>query len=156
KSLQELQLPKVAGATILAIERGRRFSRDVLSPSALAQLQAGDILLIDLAGPGHDVEALSREFALERIPLSGAYFADRSQEIGMVEVIVPATSRLADTTVTEAAFRTQFGLTVIGLRSGDHAHEGELLNARLSVGDMLLLIGPWREIENLQARNADL
>ncbi len=156
KSLQELKLRSVAGANILAIERNRKFSREVLCPVANTELQAGDVLLIDLFAPGRNVEKLLQQFALERMPLSGAYFADRSQEIGMAEVIVPPTSELVDRTVVEAKFRSRYGLTVIGLRRGDHAHEGSLLNERLLVGDMLLLIGPWKQIENLQADGRDL
>jgi di/tricarboxylate transporter len=156
KSLRELKLRSLAGANILAIERNRKFSREVLCPTANTELQAGDVLLIDLFAPGHNVETLSQQFALESIPLSGAYFADRSQEIGMAEVIVPSTSKLVDGTVVEAKFRSQFGLTVVGLRRGDRAHEGNLLSERLLVGDMLLLIGPWKQIEKLQSDNRDL
>ena len=42
------------------------------------------------------------------MPLSGAYFTDRSQEIGMAEVIVPPTSELVGKTVVEARFRSTF------------------------------------------------
>ena len=40
-----------------------------------------------------NIDTLRQQFALEEMPLSGAYFADRSQEIGMAEVIVPADLR---------------------------------------------------------------
>ena len=156
KRLQELKLRSVAGVNILAIERNQKFSREALSPTANTEPQAGDILLIDLIGPDHDVERLSQQLALEKVPLSGAYFADRSQEIGMAEVIVPPTSRLLDRTVVDAKVRSEFGLTVIGLRRGDRAHEGSLLSEKLRVGDMLLLIGPWKQIERLQSDNSDL
>ena len=133
-----MKLRSVAGANILAIERNRKFSREVLCPVANTELQAGDVLLIDLFAPGRNVEKLLQQFALERMPLSGAYFSDRSQEIGMAEVIVPPTSELVDRTVVESKFRPRCGLTVIGLRRGDPAHEGSLLSERLLVGEMLL------------------
>ena len=47
-------------------------------------------------------------------------------------------------TVVEAGLRTQFGLTVVGLRRGIAAHEGSLLDEALKTGDTLLLIGPGR------------
>ncbi len=88
------------------------------------------------------------------MPLSGAYFTDRSQEIGMAEVIVPPTSDLIGKTLVEAGFRTRFGLTVVGLRRGIVAHQGSLLDEALKTGDTLLLIGPWKDIEQAQVRRS--
>ena len=66
------------------------------------------------------------------------------------------TSDLVGKTVVEARFRNRFGLTVIGLRRGIVAHEGSLLDEALAVGDTLLLIGPWKDIRQLQSDNRDL
>ena len=74
----------------------------------------------------------------------------------MAEVILPPTSDLVGQTVVGAKFRTRFGLTVVGLRSGVVAHDRELLNHALMIGDTLLLIGPWKDIEKLQSDNRDL
>jgi di/tricarboxylate transporter len=128
----------------------------VLQPTPKKELQPNDVLLIDLFGPNSDGAALKRQFDLEEMPLTGAYFTDRSQEIGMVEAIVPANSDLVGKALIEAKFRTWYGLTVIGLRRGVAAHERGLLNKELKVGDTLLLIGPWEDIENLQSTGRDL
>jgi len=64
-------------------------------------------------------------------------------------VIVPADSELVGMTVAEARFRDRSGLTVIGLRRGIAAHEQGLRNEKLKLGDTLLLIGPWRAIQNV-------
>jgi di/tricarboxylate transporter len=90
------------------------------------------------------------------MPLRGAYFTDRSQEIGMAEVILPPGSELIGQTVLGARFRTRFGLTVIGLRRGIIAQGRDLLNETLKVGDTLLLIGPWKDIERLQSDGRDV
>jgi di/tricarboxylate transporter len=156
KTLAELDLRGSAGASIVAIERNRKFSREMLRPTAKTELAADDILLVDLSAPGGSIGALRDKFALEEMQLSGAYFADRSQEIGMAEVIVPPTSDLIGQTVVGAKFRARFGLTVVGLRSGVVAHDRELLNDTLTVGDTLLLIGPWKDIEKLQSDSRDL
>jgi di/tricarboxylate transporter len=156
KTLEELKLRRASGATIVAIERSRKFSRGILRPTAKTELQTGDILLIDLFAPDRNIEALRQQLGLEEMPLSGAYFTDRSQEIGMVEVIVPPNSDLIEQTVVGAKFRTRFGLTVIGLRHGAIAHERELLNETLKLGDTLLLIGPWKDIERLRSDGRDL
>ena len=156
KTLADLNLREAFGANVVALERTGRFSREILCPTAKTKLQVGDILLIDLFGPDSSMEALRREFVLEAIPLSGAYFTDRSQEIGMAEVILPANSDLAGQTVIEARFRSRFGLTVLGLRRGVAAHERDHLNEALKAGDTLLLIGSWKDIENLRSGNRDL
>ena len=58
--------------------------------------------------------------------------------------------------VVDAGFRTRFGLTVVGLRRGVVVHERRLLNEALMVGNTLLRIGPWKEIEKLQSDSRDL
>ena len=156
KTLEELNLRGTSGINIIAIERSRKFSKEMLRPGAKTELRAGDIMLIDLSPSTGIVEALPKHYLLEKLPLSGAYFSDRSQEIGMAEVIVPPTSELVDKTVVEARFRTQFGLTAIGLRRGDGAHTDDLLNERLRAGDTLLLVGPWTGIENLRLDSTNM
>ena len=74
----------------------------------------------------------------------------------MAEVLLLPTSDLVGKTVVEARFRTRFGLTVIGLRRGVVARERSLLNEALAVGDTLLLIGPWKDIEKLRSDSRDL
>ncbi len=156
KTLAELNLRSSSGASIVAIERNRKFSGEMLRPTANTELMADDILLVDLFAAGHNIDRLRQQFALEEMPLSGAYFTDRSQEIGMAEVIVPPTSDLIGQTLVEAEFRTRFGLTVVGLRRGIVAHQGSLLDEALKTGDTLLLIGPWKDIERLKSDGHDL
>ena len=155
-TIEALDLRGSSGASIVAVERSRRFSKEVLRPTAKLELAVNDVLLIDLVVNRGDIDELRHRFALEELPLSGSYFTDRSQEIGMAEVLVMPTSDLIGKTIVQAKFRTRFGLTVIGLRRGVVAHQGDLLNDALAVGDTLLLIGPWGDIEELQAANADL
>jgi di/tricarboxylate transporter len=156
ESLESLNLRGASGANIVAIERSRKFSSEILMPTAKTELRAGDILLIDLSPSSADIEALRAQCLLEQLPLTGAYFSDRSQEIGMVEVLLPPTSELVGETLVEAKFRTRFGLTVIGLRRGDGAHTEHLLKETLRVGDILLLIGPWKEIDRLRGDTANM
>jgi di/tricarboxylate transporter len=156
KTLEHLNLRQTSGVNILAIESNRGISREILRPAAKMNLQPGDILLIDLFEPGSHVETLRKQYALEKLPLSGAYFTDRSQEIGMVEVILPANSELIGKSVVETTFRTRFGLTVIGSRRNNIALNRDFLNEALAIGDTLLLIGTWEDIERLGSNTRDL
>ena len=51
KTLAELNLRSSSGASIVAIERNRKFSREMLRPTANSELTADDILLVDLFAP---------------------------------------------------------------------------------------------------------
>ncbi len=152
KTLGELRLRDNSGATIVAIDRGGK----LIQPDAKTELRTGDILLVDLFAPDADIEALREKTALEALPLTGAYFTDRAQEIGMAEVILPANSELVNKTVAGSGFRDRFGVTVIGLRRGVSAHERGLQNEELRVGDTLLVVGPWKAILKLQSDGRDL
>ena len=150
QTIGEIELRSTSGVSIVAIERLRRSASEIVGPSASTVLQADDILFVDLFGKDVPVEALRQKYALEELPLSGGYFTDRLQEIGMAEVMLGATSDLAGNTVIESRFRTEHRLTVIGLRRGSTAKEGNLLNEKLKVGDTLLVIGTWKHIRELQ------
>jgi di/tricarboxylate transporter len=151
KALAELRLRRQAGANLVAIERDRK----LIQPVASATILAGDILFIDFRAEGFDIAKLLRENALDALPLTGSYFSDLSQDIGMVEAIVPANSELVGRTFAETDFRARHRLTVIGLRRDAEPAEGDLQNQRVEIGDTLLLIGPWNAIRNLRsdARN---
>jgi di/tricarboxylate transporter len=152
RALEELSLRNTSGASVVAIER----AGTLLQPTAKTEPRAGDVLFVDLFAPDADAAALRDKYALEAMPLTGAYFTDRSQEIGMAEVILPASSELIGKTVIGARFRDRYGVTVIGLRRGASAHERGLGNEELKIGDTLLVVGPWKFIRNLQADGRDL
>ena len=157
RRLDELDLPR-AGLTLLAVERPARSGTQVLRPTKQTQLLEGDILLLDAIMAPADAAALRDAYAVEQLPLTDAagYFTDLSQEMGMVEAIVPADSALAGQTVLEARIRSEFGLTVIGLRRGREVHAHDLLTARLRTGDTLLLVGFWDDIKRLQREGTEL
>jgi len=114
------------------------------------------VLLVDLTAPTVDTEAFQREYGLEPLPLTGEYFTDRSQEIGMAEVMVGADSTLVGKTVAESDVRDRFGLSVIGLRRGQAPVPGRPRDERLQIGDTLLVSGPWKSIERLRNDATDL
>ena len=152
KSLEEIRLHDTSGAHLVAIQR----QKNLIQPTSRTTIQDGDILLADLFAPAADAEKLREEYALDPLPLTGTYFTDRSQEIGMGEFIVPADSELVGQTVAKSRLRDRTGLTVIGLRRGRTAHELGLQNEELKLGDTLLLIGPWKAIQNVQSGRMDL
>jgi di/tricarboxylate transporter len=147
KTLQEVNLRGDSGINILAIER--KGKSPLVSANGQSTFEAGDVLLVDVFSPTVDLDEACPRLSLERLPMTGAYFSDRSQEIGMVEVMVSADSDLIGKTVISSNFRSRFRLTVLGLRRGQHAMESGHLKEPLRIGDTLLLVGPWKEISRL-------
>ncbi len=156
RTLEELQLRDKSGAHLLAIEREGRFAPEIMRPVATSRLRAGDILLIDLFVADANAEELSRELGLELLPLTGAYFADRAQEVGMVEVMLPEGSSVVGRTLVRSEFRTRYDVTAVGLRRGNRARCDDITNQELRVGDTLLVAGFWSDIRKLQTFRRDM
>lgn len=150
--LSELRLRNQYGARLIAIQRRSK----LIEPTAQTMLEAGDVLLVDFSGSTAEADRLVREFSLQQLPLTGGYFTDYAQDIGMAEVIVPATSDLVGVSLADTNFYDRFRLRVIGLRRGHTAIESELEQQPLKIGDTLLVIGPWRAIRKLNANRQEL
>ncbi|MBV8278713.1 MAG: anion permease, partial [Verrucomicrobia bacterium] len=154
-TLQDLG-PREHGANVIAIERQRGFRRELLNPGAHSELRADDILFVDVPAPETlDRLALTSKFRLELLPLQGSYFTDQSQEVGMAEVMLPPDSSLIGNSLRELDFRRRYQLNVIGLRRGPKASTKRLLDEKLRLGDILLVIGPWKAIRELQTQVHD-
>jgi di/tricarboxylate transporter len=147
--LADLGADGVPGANIIAIERTSGRTRQIVSPGPATELREGDVLLVDLQTPVANLEAHAERLGVERLPLPGTYFCDRSQHIGMAEVIIPADSPLVGKSVTQSCFRTRTGLTVIGMRHGREAEQTDIAGQALRTGDTLLVVGPWKDIARL-------
>jgi di/tricarboxylate transporter len=142
RRIETCNLREDAGANLVAIQRDRQ----LLHPTAKSEIQAGDILLLDLFSPDSDIESMADKYQLVVLPLTGAHFTDRTQEIGMAELIVSADSDLVGKTVIQSGFRSRYGVSVIGLRRGVKSVQAELKHEVFRVGDTLLVIGPWKSI----------
>jgi di/tricarboxylate transporter len=148
---------RAVGARIVLIERGDGRARRFLPRRPTRHLRAGDVLLIDLDRPDSDAAAIAEELGVDVLPPAGSYFADRAQNLGMVEAMIPGDSRLVAGTVGEAEALALAELSVVGLRRGRDALEPrDLRNKILKVGDTVLLAGPWRAIRRLRGGGRDL
>jgi len=153
--LRELTLRKDYGANIVAVERRGRFSDEMSEPNAALELQAGDVLLVDLFRAGAQVQRLCSERNLEPLAVPEGYFTDQSRAIGMAEVLLPPDSSLIGKTVPEIALRRRYGLNVVGVRRDRQALGTVALDERFQAGDMLLVVGSWKAIRRLQRRMED-
>lgn len=156
KTLAELEFRGNSGANVVGIDRSRGMSGELIRPTAMTELLAGDILLIDLFAAMGDIRALAAKYALEPLPLNGAYFTDRAQQIGMAELIIPPESEFVGKTIVQSRFRSRLDLTVIGLRHGAKPLEREPSDEPMQIGDTLLVVGGWKEIGRLQSDSKDV
>ncbi|MBX9750687.1 MAG: SLC13 family permease [Roseococcus sp.] len=148
---------RVPGVELLAIEVTGRFATEVISPQSRTILMPGHVLLLDVIAPGLDIARLAAAEGLEALPLGDCgYFTDRSQELGMVEALVPPDSALVGQSLRQARMRGEMGLTVLGLRRGRKVLGEDFLETSLKVGDTLLLTGFWSDIRKLRGNASDL
>jgi di/tricarboxylate transporter len=157
KEINELALA-AKGVNIIAIERGAGRSTKILRPTPQTRIEAGDIVLIDADAPASTLETLRTTYAVESRPFDDStdYFSDRSQEIGLVEAILPPESKFIGQTVREANISSDYHLTAIGLRHGNDVVAEGLQDTQLKVGNTLLLVGFWSDIRTLQDEIADM
>jgi di/tricarboxylate transporter len=102
------------------------------------------------------VDEVAMRLSLEPLPRTEGFFSDRSQDLGMAEVLVGPDSSLVGRSVREARLRTRFGLTVLGLRHGNTPTPSGYLDESLRVGDTLLVGGRWKQIDAVRLQEADL
>lgn len=144
---------RASGINLLAVERSVRFGTELIRPQPSTEFQVHDVLLLDIEPASLDISAFCKQYVVEELPSAEGlgYYTDHSQELGMVEVILPANSELIGHTIREARVRRELSLTAIGLRRGADTLTQNLLDQRLEVGDTLLLIGYWSDIDRLNS-----
>jgi di/tricarboxylate transporter len=74
----------------------------------------------------------------------------------MAEMIVPPGSRLAGLTVAQSRLRTDYDLTLLGVKHGRTVSTGQMVAETLREGDTLLVVGPWRAVERHRSDFRDL
>lgn len=152
RTLGELDLRQRNGVNLIGIERQGRGKTYLLNPISQTEIRPGDVLLADLVYPENDLEKFVDELGLVVLPIEGTYFSQQSRNVGMAEVAVVPESGLIGRTIVEEQFRTIHGLSVIGLRRGGEAITGAIADEKLRPGDILLVIGPWKQIHYLRTQ----
>lgn len=155
KTLDDLHLRSRYGANVVGIERWRKFRRVMVSATGSTELRARDVLLIDMTDSEVSVRQFCVDEQLEPLVLRGEYFSEQSRDVGMAEVSLIPDSELLGKSLRQVAFRSRYGLNVVGIRRQGEAMEGKLVDEELQLGDMLLVIGDWKLIRQLQQKMHD-
>jgi Kef-type K+ transport system membrane component KefB/Trk K+ transport system NAD-binding subunit len=140
RTLRNIPLRPVTGASILAISRAGRVNYD---PGPDLQIYPGDRLVImGTAEALRHAEKMLNVFKEPEDPESTDRFAAG-------EVLVGQDSPLAGQTLAEARFRQQHGVTVVGIRRGAEKITTPAPAERLSAGDRLIVIGDSGAVDAL-------
>jgi len=73
----------------------------------------------------------------------------------MAEVLMVPESEFVGKTIREMAFRTRFGLNVVGLRRAGRVVEGLLVDEPIHPGDVMLVVGSWKLVKQLNQKDRD-
>ena len=131
--------------TVLGLVRAGGES-PLLAPGPYNRVRADDTLI--LQGSPEDIVALSEE-----VPLRERKYVDTSDarlvsdDVRLVEALVPAGSDLVGATLSSAEFRTRTGLNVVAISKSSGVQLQRLLEVELEVGDTLLVQGHLRDLE---------
>ncbi|WP_263807406.1 SLC13 family permease [Klebsiella pneumoniae] len=153
--LDDLKLRERYCANVIGVERWRRFHRVIVNVNGVSEFRARDVLLIDMSASDVDLRQFCGEQMLEPMVLRGEYFADQALDVGMAEVALIPDSEMMGKTVREIAFRTRFGLNIVGMKRDGKAMDGSVVDEPLQLGDILLVVGNWRQIALLAKRGRD-
>ncbi|AHG18750.1 citrate transporter [Chania multitudinisentens RB-25] len=155
RSLDEVHLRARYSANVVGIERWKRFRRVMISAFGSTELREGDVLLIDMSDCDIDLRQFCSEQLLEPMILRGEYFSEQARNVGMAEVSLIPDSALLGKSVRDASFRSRYDLNVVGVRRNGETLGGRLADEPLMLGDILLVIGDWKAIRQLQAKTHD-
>ncbi|HBZ1320346.1 TPA: SLC13 family permease [Klebsiella pneumoniae] len=153
--LDDLKLRERYCANVIGVERWRRFRRVIVNVNGVSEFRARDVLLIDMSASDVDLRQFCGEQMLEPMVLRGEYFADQALDVGMAEVALIPDSEMIGKTVREIAFRTRFGLNIVDMKRDGKAMDGSVVDEPLQLGDILLVVGNWRQIALLAKRGRD-
>lgn len=153
--LDDLKLRERYCANVIGVERWRRFRRVIVNVNGVSEFRARDVLLIDMSASDVDLRQFCGEQMLEPMVLRGEYFADQALDVGMAEVALIPDSEMIGKTVREIAFRTRFGLNIVGMKRDGKAMDGSVVDEPLQLGDILPVVGNWRQIALLAKRGRD-
>lgn len=153
KRLEESGLEARLGGAILGIRRrGRAGEEMTITPGPEFELRPGDCLLVTRREPGG--QAPPDEPGLAALPVSATERQRWLWEMGAASVLVHPDSGLVGKSVREAAFRSHYGLEVVGLRRAREA-VADFEDERLAPSDGLLVAGPWERIQKLKSQTHD-
>lgn len=155
KEIDELKLRSVYRLNIIAIQRYKNFRSTIEAAFGRNHLQKKDILLMDIGVDEERFNELCEKFKFQKVELKGEYFSTHVRSVGMVEMSVIPESETIGKTIDSLNLRSKFGLSVVGIKRENQILQDDLLNENVRIGDIILVMGIWQNIMELQKQNRD-
>ena len=152
RTVAQAQLRTRYEITLIGIGRTTRLDELVQEALANTELHRADVLYV--VGSVTAVEALKTTERLHQVPIAESQQQRLVQALGLAEVIVAPESVMIGQTLHQAAFRTHYGLSVLGIRRRGQALSA-MAQTKLAFGDVLLVSGSWKRIALLQEDRRD-
>ncbi|MEE8469188.1 MAG: SLC13 family permease, partial [Planctomycetota bacterium] len=131
--------------TVLGIVRSGG-ENSVLAPGPYNRIRANDTLI--LQGAPEDILRLSRELPMkQRSSVETSEGRLYSDDVQLLEAVIPAGSRFAGQSLTSSEFRTHTQLNVLAIAKHGELQLKRIQEIVLEVGDTLLVQGHVRDIE---------
>lgn len=159
KTLAELKIATKYNVSIVKIVRRDKSSRlrkkyleEVAGPNSI--LMRDDTLYCQ--GDKENIERFATENDLTIVQNPEKNGLTEFQESGIAEVYIMPNSRLINRTITEARFREEFNVNVLGVQQNQEYKLNDVRNIKLHSGDALLVQGRWSDLAELDNREADM
>jgi Kef-type K+ transport system membrane component KefB/Trk K+ transport system NAD-binding subunit len=141
KTLRDIPLRQNTGVSIVAVSRAGQVHQD---PGPEFLLMPGDRVV--LVGPPQELDVA--EDMLHQVREGAG--RDRSDPFAVAEVQVPQGCTWAGATLSDLAFRAQYGATVLGIIRGHDLVPGHKAAEVLQVSDRILVFGKVQDLERIQ------
>lgn len=166
KTVVDLDIRRKYGINVLELRRSaghNRFVRTVNQQlvSSNLMLQHGDVLY--LSGDPEMISRFAADYSLrlldnrtdeiEHGSSSGASMD--FYDIGVAEILIMPSSSMINRTVTEAGFRSKFGVNILGIRRKQDYLLSNLGEEKIHSSDVLLVQGQWKDIARLRKESSN-
>lgn len=150
KTVAELDIYNQYGITVMEIRREpsrkkrlvKSVSQKIADPRT--PIEAGDIIY--LTGNEEQTERFAHDYQL--VP-SGNQSKLDFYDIGLAELVLMPSTRLAGRAIRESGFRSKYGVNVKAIRRRGEYITDDLADTKLKAGDVLLVQGTWKSISRL-------
>ncbi len=142
-SLNETHIGLELGVTVIAIWRGQHA---ILSPTPDQTVSVGDYLLV-----------LGREDRIKQLGTWGltpgrgnGATPSHDYAVDLTEAVITPRANVIGKTLTDLHFRNKYGLTTVALWREGRSYRTDVGKFPLEVGDALLMVGPVKNIKQLE------
>ena len=165
KTVVDLNIYREYGINVLELRRSagqNRFLRTVNQQRASPDLVLKQNDVLYLSGSLEMITKFAEDYSLrlldnhvDEIDDSPANASLDFFDIGVAEILIMPSSSMINRTITEAGFRSKFGVNVLGIRRKNEYILKDLGAVKMHDGDVILVQGAWKDIARMKKESAN-